>query len=154
MKTKKEELWDVLQQLRWRVMQEPRKYSREDQESCLLAKGKQDNLTLNAPLTQKYFGQNEDTQEDTDEDRLAERQKFDSVNHLHTGTTWIDLKSLIPRHTSSLSNRASLQPHAMCLGWSYVQVRAGCSHDLAVGTAPVFSGSPAPRLCLHHAKKC
>ena len=86
-------------------------------------------------LTQKYFGQNEAVEEDIHEDRLAERKKFDSVNHLHTGTTWIDLRSLIPTHTSSLGNRASLHPHAICVGLSYVQVRAGCSQDLAMGTA-------------------
>lgn len=65
------------------------------------------------------------------------------MNHLHTGTTWIDLRSLIPTHTSSLSNRGSQHPHAICLGLSYVQVRAGCRHDLAMETAQVFSGSPA-----------
>lgn len=39
MKTKKEELWDVPQQLRQGVIQETRNDSQEDRESCLLAKG-------------------------------------------------------------------------------------------------------------------
>lgn len=39
-------------------------------------------------------------------------KKFDTVNHLHIGTAWIHLRSLM--HTP-LSNSASLDPHTTCL---------------------------------------
>lgn len=45
MKTKKEELWDVPQQLRQGVIQETRNYSLM-RESCLLAKGNQENTGM------------------------------------------------------------------------------------------------------------